>query len=134
MTSTELQEVKISWLENRLIDYFISLNIPNPPLQRAMDHLIGTSNRLKEYPIHVQDAGLFHSIYGEDASNMPKNSILERHELRQVIGKRAEELVWIFATTPKPRTKTFEDMPDSDIRTELLSICKANDEDMGSPQ
>ena len=83
---------------------------------------------------YVQDAGLFHSIYGEAASNSPSNRILQREELRTVIGDKAEDLVYMFATIPAPRTENIRNMIESQERTDLLNICIANDKDMGRPQ
>ena len=130
---------KTIWLKTMLTKYFESLNIDitaPPILEKSLSHLIGVSNILESMgtPQYVQDAGLFHSIYGEAASNSPSNRILQREELRTVIGDKAEDLVYMFATIPAPRTENIRNMIESQERTDLLNICIANDKDMGRPQ
>ena len=75
---------KTIWLKTMLTKYFESLNIDitaTPILEKSLSHLIGVSNILESMgtPQYVQDAGLFHSIYGEAASNSPSNRILQRY-------------------------------------------------------
>ena len=73
-----MNQYKIKFLEDKLIDY-----IGFAP-KVVMDHLVGTAVILKEYgaPDYLVDAGLFHSIYGEESSrNVPKNIYLTREEL-----------------------------------------------------
>ena len=52
----------------------------------------------------------------------------------RVIGKQAEEIVYQFCTIPAPRTQNILDMEDSQLRTDLIMLCDANDAEMGSPQ
>ena len=122
---------KTIWLKTMLTKYFESLNIDitaTPILEKSLSHLIGVSNILESMgtPQYVQDAGLFHSIYGEAASNSPSNRILQREELRTVIGDKAEDLVYMFATIPAPRTENIRNMIESQERTDLLNICIAS--------
>ena len=46
-----------------------------------LDHLIGTSEKLKEMgaPQYLQDAGLFHSVYGT-VYFMPEGGIVENRQ------------------------------------------------------
>lgn len=65
-----------------------------------LDHLIGTSQILKNYgrSISEQKAGLFHSIYGTEYY---KNSIklnIDRQQIKDLIGNETEEIVYIFCT------------------------------------
>ena len=88
-----MNQYKIKFLEDKLIDY-----IGFAP-KVVMDHLVGTAVILKEYgaPDYLVDAGLFHSIYGEESSrNVPKNIYLTREELVGIIGKDAEKIVFEF--------------------------------------
>jgi hypothetical protein len=71
-----------------------------------LTHLIGTARLLLLWnaPIDTVRAGLCHSIYGTNAF---RTSSLARHErvlLQQAIGRRAEALVWSFATLRRPAT------------------------------
>ena len=56
--------------------------------QTLLDHLIGTSERLKEMgaPQYLQDAGLFHSVYGT-VYFMPEGGLVEdRQVIKDLIG------------------------------------------------
>ena len=128
-------EEKIVYVEQKLKDYIENLGYRYN--DRFVDHLIGTSKILEKMraPSYLVDAGLFHSVYGEASSrNTPPNSLIERHEVKNVIGKQAEEIVYQFCTIPAPRTLNILGMKDSQLRTDLIMLCKANDEDMGNPQ
>ena len=130
-----LFEEKIIYVEQKLKSYIENLGYQYNI--RMIDHLIGTSAILTKYgaPSYLVDAGLFHSVYGEASSrNTPPNSLIERHEVEKVIGKQAEELVYQFCTIPAPRTQNILDMEDGQLRSDLIMLCKANDEDMGNPQ
>lgn len=69
-----------------------------------MDHLIGTGEILRQWDcdVDVCVAGVFHSIYGTNAfvrSCMDKN---DRDRLRNMIGKRAERLAFLFCVSNRP--------------------------------
>ena len=49
---------------------------------------------------HVCLAGLFHSIYG--TSIFKKQTTNDRQKIKEVIGERAEFLVWIFCNAKRP--------------------------------
>ena len=128
-------EEKIIYVEQKLKDYIENLGYRYNG--RFVDHLIGTSKILekKGAPSYLVDAGLFHSVYGEASSrNTPPNSLIERHEVENVIGKQADEIVYQFCTIPAPRTQNIIDMKDSQLRTDLIMLCNANDDEMGSSQ
>ena len=128
-------EEKIIYVEQKLRDYIENLGYQYN--SRFVDHLIGTSAILAKYgaPSYLIDAGLFHSVYGEASSrNTPPNSLIERYQVERVIGKQAEEIVYQFCTIPAPRTQNILDMEDSQLRTDLIILCDANDSEMGSPQ
>lgn len=128
-------EGKVEYLDEKLTEYLESLGYQRN--ERLVDHLIGTAYILREMkgPSYLVDAGLFHSVYGEASSrNSPPNSLIERHEVQEVIGKQAEEIVYYFSTIPNPRTENILAMEHSQLRDDLIMLCKANDQEMGSPQ
>jgi hypothetical protein len=61
-------------------------------------HLKGVMDILKEWgmPLHVRDAGLFHSIFGTEAFDHQCIPDADRTIVREVIGEEAEALAWIF--------------------------------------
>ncbi|HEY2345127.1 MAG TPA: hypothetical protein VGH80_04505 [Xanthomonadaceae bacterium] len=69
-----------------------------------MDHLVGTGEILRQWDCDedVCIAGVFHSIYGTNAfvrSCMDKD---DRDRLRDMIGTRAERLVFLFCASNRP--------------------------------
>jgi len=95
-----MNQLKIKFLEEKLIRYIGFVSEP------IMNHLIETSNILKEYgaPDYLIDAGLFHSIYGEASSrNIPRNKYLTRSELIDMIGKDAEQIVYEYSSIESHR-------------------------------
>lgn len=61
-----------------------------------LNHCIGVYNELVKLqaPLHVQMAGLFHSVYGTEHFNPDIN--INRDELKDIIGEEAENLVYQF--------------------------------------
>ena len=128
-------EEKVIYVEQKLKTYIENLGYQYN--SRFIDHLIRTSKILEEMeaPSYLVDAGLFHSVYGETSSiQTPPNSLIERYEVENVIGKQAEEIVYQFCTISAPRTQNIIDMEDSQLRTDLIMLCNANDTEMGNPQ
>ena len=122
-----MNQYKIKFLEDKLIDY-----IGFAP-KVVMDHLVGTAVILKEYgaPDYLVDAGLFHSIYGEESSrNVPKNIYLTRDELVGIIGKDAEKIVFEFSCIESPRTENIFNYPESQLKKDLILLDRANSEQM----
>ena len=95
-----------------------------------LEHLLGTYNKLKEWnaPEYLQDAGLFHSVYG--TSSFKHQSTNNRDAVRDLIGEQAEEIVFMFCSTEAPRTENFRNMQDGQLKADLLLLSEANSEDM----
>jgi hypothetical protein len=70
-----------------------------------LDHLIGTTEYLILYnrSIDEQKAGLFHSIYGTAYYKHSEKLSIERSEIKELIGNKAELIANIFCNT-KDRT------------------------------
>ena len=66
-------------------------------------HLRGTHAILRRWNAspEVCDAGLFHSIYGTESYGAAALALEARHELREVIGSRAERLAFLFGVMKK---------------------------------
>ena len=63
-----------------------------------LEHLVGTRDILKKQgaPEYLQDAGLFHSVYGT-AYYMPEEGIsTSREEIQKLIGIQAEEIAYWY--------------------------------------
>ena len=99
-----------------------------------LDHLIGVSNILEEMgaPQHVQDAGLFHSIYGTAVFH--HQTIADRSVVQSVIGERAEHLAYLFCILGRETDRKTEiaQISDKETRKELMLIDYANSEEQGS--
>lgn len=52
---------------------------------------------------YVCEAGLFHSIYGTQAFNQVTIEKSERTQVQALIGDKAESLVMVFCTLPRPK-------------------------------
>ena len=50
--------------------------------------------------------------------------------VENVMGKQAEEIVYQFCTILAPRTQNIFNMKDSQLRTDLIMLCNANDTEM----
>ena len=84
-----------------------------------LEHLMGVRDILQEQgaPEYVQDAGLFHSVYGTTyfKPQVTQNRLI----VRELIGEQAEELVWIFCKMPAPRGPKFHEWEDSGMEREF---------------
>lgn len=69
------------------------------------DHLKGTRDVLRcwSQPFWIQTAGLFHSIYSTDVYRRQVLDVNQRERLQDVIGKKAEQLVYLFHKLPRQR-------------------------------
>lgn len=69
------------------------------------DHLKGTHDILEQAKTlnHVCWAGLFHSIYGTNVFRSQAVPLEERAEIRRLIGKRAEDLAYVFCACNRPQ-------------------------------
>ena len=124
-----MNQYKLKFLQNKLIQYTGS----SQALPIIMKHLVETAQILKSYgaPDYLVDAGLFHSIYGEESSrNMPKNLYLTRDELIDIIGQQAEQVVYEFCSIPDPRSQNILLYPDGQLKEDLILLDKANEEQM----
>ena len=124
-----MNQYKLKFLENKLVQYTGS----SKALPIIMKHLVETAQILKSYgaPDYLVDAGLFHSIYGEESSrNMPKNLYLTRQELVGIIGEQSEQIVHEFCSIPDPRLQNILLYPDGQLKEDLILLDKANEEQM----
>ena len=104
-----------------------------PILSRMMNHLSGVAGILKVQgaPEYLVNAGLFHSVYGEEHNrSRSMDSVFSRKKLKEIIGERAEEIVYQFATIPFDRTKNIKAMPESELASDLRWLDIANEMDM----
>jgi hypothetical protein len=91
------------------------------------EHLMNTSNIIKQlYPRkqYLIDAGLFHSIYGTHYYDA--NLEVSRSEVKRLIGKKAENLVYIFCTTKNRIETILQNQFDKDIQKDLYVLEYAN--------
>ena len=96
-----------------------------------LEHLIGVYKVLDEgfAPLHVCDAGLFHSVYGT-AYFKPKTISLDNRDIvKGIIGEEAENLAFMFCVIPTPRFENIMSLTDEKVRDELLMIEDANREE-----
>ena len=83
-----------------------------------LDHLIGTSEKLKEMgaPQYLQDAGLFHSVYGT-VYFMPEGGLVEnRQNVKDLIGEQAEEIAYLFCIIDNPRIENIWNIESDSLR------------------
>ena len=108
------EDERLSALSAQLINRFKVNSIPHSK-GTFIDHLVGTYQILKkqELPQYLCDAGLFHSIYG---TNIFKIGVADdRSVIRQLIGEKAEKLVWTFCQLQRP------DCWNTDFSTVLMT-------------
>ena len=98
--------------------------------QTLLDHLVGVYNILKSWdaPEYVQDAGLFHSVYG--TTYFKPQMITNRKVIQGIIGFQAEVLSYIYCILAAPRIKGILLIEDEPTKKDLLLIDKANEEDI----
>ena len=98
-----------------------------------LDHLVGVSEILKEMnaPKYVQDAGLFHSIYGTAVFHHQTES--DRQFEQDLIGEEAEHLAYLFCVLGRETDRQTEIavIEDKQIRDDLMLIDFANSEEQG---
>ena len=114
-----IDEKKINFLKN------IEANTKSHSGRTLMDHLIGVYNILKNdgAPQYLQDAGLFHSIYGTVI--FKHQSTNNRDAIIELIGEQAEEIVWEFCNLPRERYKAISEF-EGQLKEDLLLLTKAN--------
>ena len=97
-----------------------------------LEHLIGTSEKLKDMgaPQYLQDAGLFHSVYGT-VYFMPDDGLIEnRQVVKDLIGDKAEEVAYWFCILDKPRNENIWNIKSDKLRQDLIMLEQANQDDM----
>jgi hypothetical protein len=97
-----------------------------------MEHLIGVHDILREWdaPEYLQDAGLFHSVYG--TTYFKPQMTVDRDKVRNLIGEHAEEISFLFCTIPHPRTTNIDNLEDDQLRIDLLILNKANQDEQAN--
>ena len=118
------------------IDFLKSIGSNNilPSGQNLLDHLIGTSNKLKDLgePEYLQDAGLFHSVYGT-VYFLPEDGLVDdRQTIKNIIGEKAEELAYWFCILEKPRIDNILKIKNTQLRKDLLKLNQANLDDIAT--
>ena len=98
--------------------------------QTLLDHLLGVHKLLKSWDVleYVQDAGLFHSVYG--TTYFKPRMLTNRKVIQGIIGFQAEVLSYIYCILAAPRIKGILLIEDELTKKDLLLIDKANEEDM----
>ena len=117
-------ESKIEFLRNLGCDEVNHVN------QTLLEHLIGVYKLLKSWnvPEYIQDAGLFHSVYG--TSYFKPVILIDREVVKNIIGIHAEALVFIFCFLPQAREQEISNIKNEQVKQDLLLIYRANAEDM----
>ena len=117
------------------LDFLIHIGCRNVVHQQRtlLEHLVGTSEKLKNMgaPQYLQDAGLFHSIYGtaDFMSDQGAVSFDDRDKIRELIGEQAEEIAYWFCIMESPRFEQIQKM-SGQLKEDLLLLHKANEDDM----
>ena len=99
-----------------------------------LDHLEAVSYRifLGGHPQHLIDAGLFHSIYGTTVFKPSMVNFGERDLIKEMIGDKAEELVYWFCKCKPPRFRNIMKLPDGQFQRDLLILNTANQDDVNA--
>ena len=120
-------ELKINFLKN------IDANDKSHSGKTLIDHLIGVHDILKEWdsPQYLQDAGLFHSVYGTTV--FKHQSTNDRDAVKELIGEQAEDLVWKFCNLSLPRYQDITSQFDGQIKDDLILLDKANSLEQSAP-
>ena len=96
-----------------------------------LEHLVGTRDILREQgaPEYLQDAGLFHSVYGT-AYYMPEEGIsTSREDIQKLIGIQAEEIAYWYCVLQAPRINEIVKF-EGQLKEDLLWLDLANNEEM----
>jgi len=92
MTSSTL-ELQLAFLRER------GASTQAHSFSNLLDHLLGTRKLLLSWQASptVCTAGLFHSVYGTESFEPETVSLANRESVRDVIGKPAEEIAYLFS-------------------------------------
>ena len=92
-------------IEHKYLDLLKEFNTDkNPHTNRTLsNHLIRTYDILEKWDNtkEICLAGLFHSIYGTRVYKISSIDFSKRKYIESIIGKRAEELVYLFCVTDR---------------------------------
>ena len=92
-------------IEHKYLDLLKEFNTDeNPHTNRTLsNHLIGTYELLEKWDNtkEICLAGLFHSIYGTMIYKISSADLSKRKYIENIIGKRAEELAYLFCVTDR---------------------------------
>ncbi|MFC3120236.1 DUF6817 domain-containing protein [Agaribacter flavus] len=86
-----------------------------------LQHLQGTRNLLNQWdaPLFLQDAGLYHAVYGTSGFDASLLSVKQRYDVAQIIGDDAEELVYQYCACS--RRDFFTKLLDGVEKPELIN-------------
>ena len=92
-----------------------------------LEHLINTSEILRDMGCEdfVQDAGLFHSVYGTAYFRPEEGLIDDRQVVIDLIGEQAEEIAYWFCILAESRSQEILKF-DEPLRGYLISLDEAN--------
>ena len=96
-----------------------------------LEHLEGTRDILRKEgaPEYLQDAGLFHSVYGT-AYYMPDEGIsTSREDVKKIIGEQAEEIAYWYCVLQAPRINEIAKF-EGQLKEDLLWLDSANSTEM----
>lgn len=123
-------------MQSKYIDFLKDVGCDNVGHEdrTLLEHLIGTSEKLKNMgaPQYLQDAGLFHSIYGT-VHFRPNEGLVgldKRDEIQELIGEQAEEVAYWFCIMDSPRFEQIQKCTGQ-LKKDLLLLHNANEDDMG---
>jgi len=99
--------------------------------ETLLEHLVGVFEILKEMNAleYVQDAGLFHSIYG--TATFHHQTMSDRQVVQDLIGEKAEHLAYLFCVLGRETDRQTEIavIEDRQIRGDLMLMDFANNEE-----
>ena len=123
-------EVQMS-IEQKKIDFLKSVQTDTKSHSGAtlIEHLKGVHDILKKggAPQYLQDAGLFHSIYGTTV--FQHQSTNDRDAVKELIGEQAEELVYKFSMLETPRSHSISKLNNDQLKQDLILLDRANGEE-----
>ena len=112
-------------ISQHIDNFLLEVGTKNQPHghRTLYEHLIGTWKLLKEWGCSrdICNAGLFHSIYGTQVYLPSTIPIKNRKVVQNLIGEKAENLVYLFHITPPDRFEHFVTMHEPD-RSDLITI------------
>ena len=121
-------------IEQKKLDFLNQIGTNNKSHSgvKLIDHLIGVHNILEKrgVPKYLQDAGLFHSVYGTVI--FQHQSTNNRGAIIELIGEQAEKLVYEYSMLEHPRIESIYKIVDDQLREDLLLLDSANTEEESS--